>query len=402
MAGSMAISIAIVTGAVVAVLGVACMLRYKNLYIWVPSYIMSYLKGRDRLDHSKPVDVLFCIVDHFEPRDVTVDARGQATRRNTYPEETAIMNEWLRRYPEFSSGHYDSDGIPPRHTWCFPIENYDAQHLEKLAKLCQQGLGEIEVHLHHFFDNSQSFRRTIGEGLKNLASHGATVLKNNPGRHAFAFVHGNWSLDNAGGDEVCGVNDEISLLSEAGCFADFTLPCAPNRSQTRKINAIYYAEDDRESPKSHDQGEDVHVGSSARNRLMIIQGPLSLNWKKRKFGVLPRIENAEVSMANPITPDRIRLWLRTGIHVKGRPNWIFIKVHCHAGHRDEFEAFLGPRAHEMYAHLENTIQTLPGYRLHYVTAREMYNIAKAAEAGKDGNPHICRDYSIAPYMNSHL
>ena len=38
------------------------------------------------------------------------------------------------------------------------------------------------------------------------------------------------------------------------------------------------------------------------------------------------------------------------------------------------------------------------YVLHYVTAREMYNIIKAAEAGKKGNPATYRDYLIPQYI----
>jgi hypothetical protein len=34
------------------------------------------------------------------------------------------------------------------------------------------------------------------------------------------------------------------------------------------------------------------------------------------------------------------------------------------------------------------------YRLHYVSAREMYNIVKAAEAGCTGDPSAFRDFEI--------
>jgi hypothetical protein len=34
--------------------------------------------------------------------------------------------------------------------------------------------------------------------------------------------------------------------------------------------------------------------------------------------------------------------------------------------------------------------------LHYVTAREVYNIIKAAEAGLTGSPHDYRDYELPP------
>ncbi len=34
--------------------------------------------------------------------------------------------------------------------------------------------------------------------------------------------------------------------------------------------------------------------------------------------------------------------------------------------------------------------------LHYVTSREMYNIIKAAEAGKCGDPNAWRDFELPP------
>ena len=40
--------------------------------------------------------------------------------------------------------------------------------------------------------------------------------------------------------------------------------------------------------------------------------------------------------------------------------------------------------------------TVQGVRLHYVTAREMYNIAAAAMDGAEGDPNDYRDYLIAP------
>ena len=36
------------------------------------------------------------------------------------------------------------------------------------------------------------------------------------------------------------------------------------------------------------------------------------------------------------------------------------------------------------------------YRMHYVTAREMFNIVRAAEAGEPGNPGDYRDYVLPP------
>jgi hypothetical protein len=51
----------------------------------------------------------------------------------------------------------------------------------------------------------------------------------------------------------------------------------------------------------------------------------------------------------------------------------------------------------MYSILEREYRDKPGSHLHYVTAREFYNIIKAAEAGHTGNPHAYRNYVIPPY-----
>jgi hypothetical protein len=48
----------------------------------------------------------------------------------------------------------------------------------------------------------------------------------------------------------------------------------------------------------------------------------------------------------------------------------------------------------MCDYLESKYNDGENYVLHYVSAREMYNIAKAAEAGESGNPHQFRDYLV--------
>ena len=54
---------------------------------------------------------------------------------------------------------------------------------------------------------------------------------------------------------------------------------------------------------------------------------------------------------------------------------------------------------KLYSHLEGAYNDGRKYRLHYVTAREMYNIIKAAEAGEIGDPDGYRDHVISPYAN---
>ena len=49
----------------------------------------------------------------------------------------------------------------------------------------------------------------------------------------------------------------------------------------------------------------------------------------------------------------------------------------------------------MHSYLECAYNDGKRHVLHYVTAREMYNIAKAAEAGMTGDPGAYRDFELA-------
>src|SRR5207253_2080398 len=126
----------------------------------------------------------------------------------------------------------------------------------------------------------------------------------------------NWALDNARSDgRWCGVNNELDVLRETGCYADFTLPSAPSETQTRKINSVYWVVDDPSRPKSHDWGADVTAAPPPADSLLMIQGPLVLDWRRRKWGVVPRIENACLQRNQPPTIDRLDLWLRAAVRV---------------------------------------------------------------------------------------
>ncbi|TAL71406.1 MAG: hypothetical protein EPN56_10905 [Rhodanobacter sp.] len=377
--GILAMAALLVAGAVVA-------LRYaihaRNMQIWLGSY----LRRRVPAPPVGPVHVMFCFVDHFEPNWGRVDLATQRAR----------VDRWCRDYRALASRHVDADGRHPQHCFFYPEEEYAEEHLTKLAALCKEGFGEIEIHLHHDHDTEANFRTVIARFNQLLHErHGALPRDPKTGQLRFAFVHGNWSLDNSRADgRWCGLNNELILLRELGCYADFTLPSAPSDTQTSTVNSIYYATDDPLRPKSHDKGVPVRVGGQPSGDLMIVQGPLGLNWKRRRFGIIPRIENADVRRACPPTSDRVDHWVRTGIHVEGRPEWIFIKIHTHGTQERDMDTLLGEPAERMHAYLESAYNDGTRHVLHYVTTREMYNIIKAAEAGKAGNPNVYRDFEL--------
>ncbi len=363
-------------------------IRSRNMQIWLPDYLLA----RAPQPVAGPVHVMFCFVDHFEPMWHGADLATQRAR----------VDRWCADYRSLADRHRDADGRPPQHSFFYPEEEYLQEHLDKVAALCADGYGELEIHLHHDNDTEANFVASMRRFCELLHErHGALPRDPASGELRFAFIHGNWCLDNSRPDgRWCGINNEITLLRELGCYADYTFPSAPSDTQPRTINSIYYATDDPQRPKSHDRGEPVRVGGTPSGDLMIVQGPLGLNWRERRLGVMPRIENADVRKGCPPTPARVDHWVRSGIHVQGRPEWVFVKVHTHGTQEQDMDTLLGAPADAMHAHLERAYNDGSRHVLHYVSAREMYNIIKAAEAGLDGDPAAYRDYLLPPPRSS--
>lgn len=352
----------------------------KALDLWLPAWL-----GRTRSSPqlSGPRQVMIAVCDHFEPCHGADRAEGRAR-----------IARWREEFPRLAADFRDVDGAAPKHTFFYPIEQYDPDHVAALADLCAASACEMEVHLHHENDTAENLRRTLDQGVERLAGHGLLAQEENSAPR-YGFIHGNWALDDSHPrGRHCGVRDELAVLRETGCYADFTMPSAPDRTQTHLINSLYYARS-TSAPKSHDRGRRVRAAcapGAAPDELLMVQGPLALNWRRRKFGLLPRIENSDLTAANPPTGERLRVWLECGITVAGRPDWLFIKLHTHGAKPANAQMLLGEpmRAfHRMLAELAAGGEEL---RFHYVTAREMVNLVHAAEAGHTGDPGPWRDF----------
>jgi hypothetical protein len=368
-----------------AAFAIADQMRKRNVTGWLLGYLRQ--DWRAAAPPAATRHLLFCFVDHYEP----------AWGKPGLAAETERVARWRAGYPQLCEGHRDADGHPPVHTFFFPEEEYRPEHLDALVEMCRLGLGEIEIHLHHDQDTEAGLREKLSRFTELLARrHDALPRDAATGQPRWAFIHGNWALDNSHPTGFgCGVNNELIVLREEGCYADFTFPAAPDPCQPRTVNRIYYATDDPDRPKSHDRGERVRVGGHAVGDLMIVQGPLGLRWNSRKFGLIPRIENADIRAVSPPSPDRIDAWVRTGIHVEGRPEWIFVKIHTHGTQECDMDTLLGAPMDAAFAHLESRYNDGRRWKLHYVSAREMYNIVKAAEAGCTDDPGLYRDFEIA-------
>lgn len=338
----------------------------RNVHIWLPEYVRQSWQRRAAGRRAPVGDVYVCVADHYEPYWGGADA----------PRARARVERWCRELPSQAGRHRDSDGRHPQHTFFYPAEEYDERLLESLAQLCRDGFGDVELHLHHDNDTAEQLERTLLEFKRTLHDrHGLLRTDPHTGQIVYAFIHGNWALDNSRPDgRWCGVDNEIEVLVRTGCRVDMTLPSAPSPSQTRKVNSIYFARGRPCQRKGHDGGRDVAVGTwGDPHELLLIQGPLMLNWERRKGGLLPRIENGELSADNPPTADRVRLWGQSGIGVRGAERHLFVKVHTHGAQEATMEMLLGGGLERMWSELETQFGDIPGCRLHYLSAWEMYS-----------------------------
>jgi hypothetical protein len=203
------------------------------------------------------------------------------------------------------------------------------------------------------------------------------------GQIRYGFIHGNWALDNSSPDgRWCGVNNEISILIETGCYADFTMPAVPNACQTTTVNGVYYATDDPLRPKSHDRGIPAKVSRKPpQDSLLMIQGPLALDWQSRKWGVLPRLENGDLTGHRPPSVSRLWLWMQAGVRVIGRHDWLFIKLHTHGAFEANTAMLLGEPMRQFHIALRALAERNDWLRYYYVTAWEMAQLVHAAENG---------------------
>lgn len=355
----------------------------------IDRWLLPWVKDALFRRRGRITDLMLAVCDHFEPFHNT-DKSG-ALRR---------MARWHECLPLVTQGSCDADGKGAKHTFFYPVEQYDREVIDSLADLCRRTGNEAEVHLHHHRDTPEGLVDKLTKGVSELRSHG--LLGGALERPVFGFIHGNWALDDSDPEgSGCGVRDELRLLKKVGCYADLTMPSAPHRTQAPVVNQLYYA---RSTPLgcSHHRGHPVRAGSQgtaelreSSDHLLLVQGPLCLDFTRRKLGILPRIENSDLGPQNPPTVRRMRLWMNCGISVQCAENWCFVKLHTHGAHEAGHPSNIGPARMKFHSEVEQMVRSA-GVRFHYVSSRELVNIIHAAEDGKSGDAGAWRDYIYPP------
>jgi hypothetical protein len=339
---------------------------------WLPGYCAGRLR---RVVQSCAARVWVTIADHFEPwwRRPDTETAHQRVRR------------WARLWPRIAARHTDSSGHRAVYTFFYPEEQYEPCAVDELARLRGEGIADVEVHLHHDEDTEAGFVDRVGRFVQRLHdAHG--LLRKDEGELRFGFIHGNWALDNSLPDgRFCGLNNEISLLKQLGCYADFTLPSAPSPAQTRIVNTIYWATDDPSRPKSHDTGVPVTAGGTVAGDLMMIPGPLTLNAREWMLPNVPKLECGELAGNCLPTEHRVRLWFKVAPRIGGD---LFIKLFAHGAPEKNAIPLLEEGG------LDRTFEYLTfeaartGARIFFVTAHEMWTAIDAVRRGADPTSEV--------------
>jgi hypothetical protein len=365
--------------------------KFSYLRRWLPSYFWQ------RVFRHQPrgkTHLIIALADHFEPAIVP----GDGAARAPYAEQEHRLQRWCEEYPKRFGDDRDAEGRPFVHTYFYPAEQYSKPILAQLADHCQAGWGEIEIHLHHGVeaaDTAENTRQQLIEFRDRLAQeHKCLCYRGQSLQPCYGFVHGNFALANSNQGSGCGVDNEMQILAETGCYADFTLPAGTfHRAQTAKINSIYECSRPLVERAPHRKGRDLARGRPPQILPLIVQGPLMLEFGGRNTSRRLHIDNAALTGSNPPTLHRLNLWKRARISVAGRPDWLFIKLHTHGMDPRHDNANLGLEmqrfVRELVAGADQRNEIL-----HFVSAREMVNIILAACDGKEGNPGDYRDYQF--------
>jgi hypothetical protein len=339
----------------------------RSANIWGPGYVKERLR-RIMQPAMPPLERIWVtLADHYEPMWGGADLKTAQSR----------VALWQSAWPTIAKNcKPDSAGNLPVYTFFFPEEEYDPTLVEPLAEMVREGIADVEVHIHHDGEGRQNFIDRIVKFCDVLHNeHG--LLRERDGRLTFGFIHGNWALDNSRPDgRWCGLNDEIRILRDLACYADFTMPSGDSPTQARSINTIYWCTDNPDRPKSYDIGVPVTVRGGIEGDLLIIPGPLGIRWRDR---LLPRLETGELSCGNLATPYRVGRWMelapRIGVDT-------FIKLYAHGAQERNSSVLLHGGLKSVFSLLIAEANRR-GCAVHFVSAWKMYRAIDAIRQGYD-------------------
>lgn len=364
---------------------------------WLARYPFERAVNRLQQNAFEKKHIIFTIADHFEPSWSASGLLGLDAQLRR-------LDDWMETARKTGEAVRDCEGTKFRHTNFYPAEQYFPEILDKMAQLQAEGLGETEIHLHHGVDapdTAENLRQALTDFRDCLADR-HKLLSRFDGRGApkYAFVHGNLALANSCGGRFCGVDEEMQILAETGCYADMTLASAPDESQVAMINKIYECGLPLTEKVPHRRGRSLEAGRNHTQLPVIFTGPLVFNWTRRIKGLpVPRLEDGALVHNQPMDLARFNRWKNANITVKGRTDWIFVKLYCHGFFNHDQSACVGEDAREFFGKIIENGEKTGDYKVYFASAREAANMVFAATDGKSGAPGEFRDYRLKAIMD---
>ena len=341
----------------------------RHAEIWLAPYLNDRL--RKSVQRSRVKRAWVAIMDHYEPLGTGASLDTAQSR----------VGQWRDKWPRIADdAPRDATGQRPQYSFFYPQEEYRRELLDGIAEIVRLGVGDVEVHLHHDNERRNSFIHKVTEYCCRLTDdHG--LLRQQDGRTVFGFIHGNWALDNSRPDgKWCGLNGEIALLRDLGCYADFTMPSAPSPTQGRLINKIYWCTSNPNGrPRSFDRGIEAKVGGGRCGDLLMITGPLGLRFG---FGVKPRLETGEIAGYDSPSPARVRQWFDLAPTIGSD---LFLKLYTHGAQERNLEPLLNGGLGNLFRWIADEANRR-GIEIRWATAWQMYQAADALIHG--GKPAL--------------
>ncbi len=299
------------------------------------------------------------------------------------------LHDMLDEIDACAEGHIDSDSRRLQITFMFGVPNPDPSALSILSEYCRAGLGEIECLLPCDISSLEDFREQLPRIVEVLHTYGWARTADSQVR--FAVLRNQFECVSADAD----YRSQIRTLHDLGCYVDLTFPCVGSSCQPGKVNSICLVSSGADDPFG--EACDLRAGEISSGDLLLVSGPFLIDWTDWRLKYRPFAESGRLTPA--ALPDRTRAqsWLRARVHVTGQPNWIFVKLIIDDVVDADAARTICGGLHEAFESLEESCSITVTSRLHFVTAREMYNIIRAAEAGRVGDAGQFRDYLIKPY-----
>jgi hypothetical protein len=115
---------------------------------------------------------------------------------------------------------------------------------------------------------------------------------------------------------------------------------------------------------------------------------------------VPRIDDGALAANQKMDLPRLMRWVSANVTVKGRPEWVFVKLYCHGFMDQDQSVCIGEEARRFFSEVIDYGQKTDEYKVHFASAREAFNMVLAAIDGLQGTPNEFREYRLKTISNA--